>query len=75
MHPAKETNVMTESPELLTINEFASLLKIKPSCVRRWMRESKITFVHVGRLVRVPKSEVGRIITSGTKRAASGVPK
>jgi excisionase family DNA binding protein len=55
--------------QLLTISEFATFLKIKPSCVRRWMRESKVTFVHVGRLVRIPETEVERIITAGTRHA------
>jgi excisionase family DNA binding protein len=60
---------MSDKLLLLTIPEFASALRIKPSCVRRWMRESKITFVHVGRLVRIPGDEVARIISQGTRPA------
>ncbi|MGA8152747.1 MAG: helix-turn-helix domain-containing protein [Terriglobales bacterium] len=60
---------MNETSRLLTIPEFAAALRVKPSCVRRWVGESKITFVHVGRLVRIPVSEVERIISRGTHPA------
>ena len=60
---------MSLSNELLTIPEFATVLRIKPSCVRRWIRERKIMIVHVGRLVRIPASEVARLIQSGTRSA------
>ena len=59
---------MNES-ELLTVPEFASALKVKPSCVRRWIGEKKIEIVHVGRLVRVPRSEATRIVREGTRQA------
>jgi len=54
---------------LLTVSEFALALRIKPSCVRRWIREEKVTVVHVGRLVRVPSTEVQRLIREGTRQA------
>lgn len=57
--------------QLLTITEFATSMRIKPSCVRRWIRERRITIVHVGRLVRIPASEVERIISAGTRRATN----
>jgi excisionase family DNA binding protein len=60
---------MNENSRLLTIPEFAAALRVKPSCVRRWVGESKITFVHVGRLVRIPASEIERIISHGTHPA------
>ncbi len=63
---------MNENTHLLTVEEFAMALPVKPSCVRRWTREAKVTVVHVGRLVRIPASEVSRIIGLGT-RPAKGV--
>jgi excisionase family DNA binding protein len=56
---------------LLTIPEFASLLRIRPSCVRRWIHEERITTVRVGRLVRIPMSEVERVISLGTRPATA----
>lgn len=63
---------MRDPIELLTIQETANALRLKPSCIRRWIRESKVTSVHVGRLVRIPASEVDRIIRAGTSPAQVG---
>jgi excisionase family DNA binding protein len=60
--------------ELLRLEEFAFQLRITLACARRWARERKITVVKIGRLVRVPKSEVARVIGEGT-RLAKGVPR
>jgi len=58
-----------DQQELLTIPEFAATIRVKTSCVRRWIREEKVTIVHVGRLVRIPSTEVTRIIREGTRVA------
>jgi excisionase family DNA binding protein len=63
---------MSENPRLLTIPEFAAALRIKPSCVRRWFSESRVTRVHIGRLVRIPESEIERIVQLGTRSAKCG---
>ena len=55
--------------ELLTIDEFAAALQVTRSCVRRWVGERKITTVKVGRLVRIPESELARIVSVGTRLA------
>jgi excisionase family DNA binding protein len=55
--------------ELLRLDEFASNLRITLACARRWARERKITVVKLGRLVRVPSSEVERIVREGTRNA------
>jgi excisionase family DNA binding protein len=60
---------MVERNNLLTVNEFGDALRVKASCVRRWISEEKITIVHVGRLVRIPALEATRIIRQGTRRA------
>ena len=62
-------NIMSHSNQLLTVTEFAAPLRVKDSCVRRWIRERKVTVVKVGRLVRIPASEVERIINKGTRSA------
>ena len=54
---------------LLRIDEFADALKITPACVRRWIAERKVGVVHVGRLVRIPETEVERLITAGSRPA------
>jgi excisionase family DNA binding protein len=52
--------------ELLRCKEFAARLKITDACARRWLLERKIASVRVGRLVRIPATEVERIIAEGT---------
>jgi excisionase family DNA binding protein len=58
---------MADENDLLTIEDFAAVLRVKPSCIRRWALERRITTVKVGRLVRIPSSEVGRIVRSGLR--------
>ncbi len=59
-----------EQNDLLTVNEFAAALRVKVSCIRRWISERKIEIVHIGRLVRIPSSEVTRIVVAGRRAAA-----
>ena len=61
---------MNERSDLLTVPEFALALRVQPSCVRRWVGARKIETVHIGRLVRIPSTEVDRIIREGTRTAA-----
>ena len=52
--------------ELLRIEEFAAALNIKPSTARAWMLRRRIAKVRVGsRAIRIPASEVQRIIAAG----------
>jgi len=60
---------MNQANDLLTVPEFAAALRVKASCVRRWIREERVTIVHVGRLVRIPNGEVTRFIAAGTRMA------
>jgi excisionase family DNA binding protein len=57
---------------LLTVPEFGTALKVKSSCVRRWILEGKVTVVKVGRLIRIPAGEVERIIAQGSRPAKRG---
>jgi excisionase family DNA binding protein len=54
---------------LLSVPQFADTLEVKPSCIRRWILMRKITVVKIGRLVRIPASEVQRLIDSGIRPA------
>jgi excisionase family DNA binding protein len=59
------------SPEvtLLSVPQFANALGVTPACIRRWILERKITTVKLGRLIRVPASEVERLVNSGLRPA------
>jgi excisionase family DNA binding protein len=53
---------------LLTVPQFADALGITVACVRRWILERKISITKVGsRLVRIPLSELDRIIEEGSR--------
>jgi excisionase family DNA binding protein len=66
---------MNQPSDLLTIPEFALALRVKPSCIRRWVGERKIETVRVGRLVRIPSTEIERIVCEGTTPAARSAGK
>lgn len=57
--------------ELLSIPEFAEHLRVTVSCVRRMVWEKRVTIVKVGRLVRIPHSELERLVAEGTRPATS----
>jgi excisionase family DNA binding protein len=55
--------------QLLSIPQFAQLLNVTTSCIRRWALERRISVVKVGRLTRIPKTEYERIVAEGTRTA------
>lgn len=60
---------MEKEKSLLRVNEFAALLDVTPACVRRWLLERKIASTRIGRLVRIPASEIKRLVESGLRPA------
>lgn len=63
------------SDHLLTLPEAAARLHLRSvSTLRKWQRAEKITVVYIGRLVRIPESEIARIIAEGTRPAATVRP-
>ena len=49
-------------PELLTILEAAALLRLRPSTLRAWLLRRKIPYCKVGRLVRIRRPDLERLI-------------
>ena len=57
--------------ELFRVEDAARKLSIKPGTMRRWIFDRKIAVVRVGtRAVRIPASEIERIILEGTAAVA-----
>jgi excisionase family DNA binding protein len=53
--------------ELLRIEQFAALLNIKESTARAWLLRRRIAKVRIGqRAIRIPATEVARLIDEGT---------
>jgi excisionase family DNA binding protein len=52
-----------------TVREAAEELGLSPATIRAWIRQRKIGYVRLGRAVRIPASEIGRIVERGTVHA------
>lgn len=59
----------TQPSSLLSVREFAEALNITVSCTRRWILQRRIATVKLGRLIRIPKDEVARLVQSGLRPA------
>jgi excisionase family DNA binding protein len=58
---------------LLTVREFAGSFGCSVSCARRWISERRIASIKVGRrLVRIPKTEIERLIGEGLRPVRRG---
>src|SRR5215472_5291112 len=62
-----------EQPLLLTRVEAAHLLNVSISAVRKWQREGRLAVVKLGSSVRIPMSDLQRLISTHTS-PANGQP-
>ena len=51
-------------PTLLTVQEFASVMRVDPRTVRRWQAAGDLRLVRVGGVVRIATSEIDRLTTA-----------
>jgi len=57
--------------ELLTVDQAAAELTLKPKTIRLWIASRRIGHVRIGeRAIRIPISEIDRLIEEGTIPAA-----
>jgi excisionase family DNA binding protein len=64
---AQKKTQVTEESLLLRVPEAARLLSIQESTLRAWLLARRVSIVRLGpRCVRIPASEVQRLITEGT---------
>lgn len=57
---------MPEHVILHDIKEAATRLNVSPWTIRNWITARKLACVHLGRLIRVPESELRRLVEDGT---------
>jgi len=50
---------------LLTLDQAAARLGMRPVTLRMWASARKIARVKIGRVVRIPESEIAKIIERG----------
>jgi excisionase family DNA binding protein len=55
--------------QLLSVPQFAAALGVTQACIRRWLLGRNIASVKLGRLVRIPASEIERLIQCGLRPA------
>lgn len=54
----------------LKVSEAAKALNISPWTVRRWIETGKLRRLKLGRCVRVPQSEIARLLTEARNKGA-----
>jgi excisionase family DNA binding protein len=52
--------------QMKTVRQVAEELGLAPVTIRTWMAQRKLRYVRLGRAVRIPDTEVRRIVDSGT---------
>jgi len=66
---AAEAQDMVETHDgvmLLTLPQAAARLQVTVSCLRSWKDRRRITYVKIGRSIRIPAAEIDRIVKDGT---------
>jgi excisionase family DNA binding protein len=56
----------SENMKLLTVPQAAEALTLRPKTVRAWIAARRIACVRLGSAVRIPASEIVRLIEGGT---------
>jgi excisionase family DNA binding protein len=56
----------TPGAKLLTTDEAAEALSLRPKTIRAWVAARRLGCVRLGRAVRIPRAEVDRVIGQGT---------
>jgi excisionase family DNA binding protein len=60
--------------EYLSPDEAGAVAGVHPDTIHRWIREGKLEKHRAGRLVRVRRSDVERLLRDGCRRRESGSP-
>ena len=61
----KESKTTAEKPRLFRPDEVARILDISRWTVYGWINQGRIRSVKIGRLVRIPESELDRLTDEG----------
>ncbi len=58
-------------PDMLTVGEVATVLRVHPRSVQRWARQGRFTAVRTGRTYRIPRADVLRWMLEASVPPAS----
>ena len=57
-----DSTFAVEDATMLTVNEIAKELGLKPPTIRLWVAQRKVAHFKLGRAVRIPRSELERLM-------------
>lgn len=60
MNQAEIESLLAPYPDMLTVGEVASVLRVHPRSVQRWASQGKFAAVRAGRTYRIPRTDVQR---------------
>ena len=63
---AERRLTVSDEKQLLTVAEASEALGIKEATVRAWISKRRITYVKLGRLVRIPAKDIKMLIERAT---------
>jgi excisionase family DNA binding protein len=66
MNAMTEENAITMKAHPLTVRETAKALNLSEPTVRAWLAQRRISFIQLGRAIRIPASEIDRLLSQGT---------
>lgn len=67
MNRAELELLLASYPDMLTVDEVATVLRIHRRSIQRWAREGRFATVRVGRSYRVPRTEILRWMLESTQ--------
>jgi len=61
-----------ENRKPLTVRQAADVLNLSQATIRAWLARRKLGYVRLGRAIRIPQTEIQRILLQGMIPAREG---
>jgi excisionase family DNA binding protein len=65
----QDQNIVKKRCGMNTVQQAADRTALSVACWRRWIAERRISYVRLGRAVRITDAEIERVIADGTVAA------
>lgn len=65
MNQAEIERLLAPYPDMLTVGEVATVLRVHPRSVQRWASQGRFTAIRAGRTYRIPRADVLRWMVNG----------
>ena len=65
MNQAEIERLLAPYPDMLTVGEVATVLRVHPRSVQRWASQGRFIAIRAGRTYRIPRADVLRWMVSG----------